>query len=80
MPKTKKIPLHESNYYDFLEGDNGNFADNNSVGNSLAYALGNQVAMTSETPEFNAKISSNNGKSNELINNTIINGFKSFES
>jgi len=50
MPKTKKIPLHESNYYDFVEGDNGNFADNLSVGNSLAYAFGNQVEMTSETP------------------------------
>jgi hypothetical protein len=80
VPKAKgKIFLHDSNYFDFQGDDNFTYHEakqhtNNDVINGI-YSEGIKIG---ETPEFNNR-TNRDGLSNELVNNTIINEFKSFE-
>lgn len=79
VPKSKKIPLRDSNYFDFHGFDNESYHEFNPVVNGMMTVIESEAIKQGETPEFNKKMSSNM-KSNELINSSLINEFNRLES
>jgi hypothetical protein len=79
VPKSKKIPLHDSNYFDFYGVDNESYHEYNPGVNGMMTVIESEAIKQGQTPEFNKKMSSNM-KSNEMINDSLINEFNRLES
>ena len=50
VPKSKKIPLHDSNYFDFHGVDNLSYHEFNSGANGMMTVIGGQGIKQGETP------------------------------
>lgn len=79
VPKNKRIPLQDSAYFDFHGVDNESYNEYNMGSNPMMTVVGSEGIRQGETPEFNKK-SSSNIRSNEMINNSLVNDFNNIES
>jgi hypothetical protein len=75
VPKSKKIPLQDSNFFDFQGVDNENYQEHP---NAMMTVIRSEAIKQGETPEFNNKKSKIG--SNAMINNSLINEFNNLES
>jgi hypothetical protein len=75
VPKSKKISMQDSNFFDFQGVDNESYHEHP---NAMMTVIGSEAIKQGETPEFNKK-NSRIG-SNEIIYSSLINEFNRLDS